>query len=46
MCIEEVIENLTAIAKFHSGTKCTFANNKVPITKIVFDENTNSVNFR
>ena len=46
MKAEEIVNTIYAICKFHPNTKVTFGNNKVPITKIVYDETTDSVNLR
>lgn len=42
----DAVKLLQAFADVHSNSDLTFANNKVPVTKIVYDENTNTVNLR
>ena len=37
---------LQSFAETYPTSTLTFANNKVPVTKIVYDENTNTINLR
>ena len=37
---------LNTYAKVYPDVELTFANNKVPVTKIVYDEKTGSINLR
>lgn len=37
---------LTILAETYPNSDLTFANNKVSVTKIVYDENTNTINVR
>ena len=46
MVIDEAINYLTVIRHHHPTCNVTFANNKVPVSKIVYDETTNTVNLR
>ena len=42
----DAVKLLQTFAEVHSNSELTFANNKVPVTKIVYDEKTNTVNLR
>lgn len=37
---------LQTFAEVYPDSELTFANNKVPVNKIVYDEKTNSINLR
>lgn len=40
------VKLLQSFAEVYPNSELTFANNKVPVSKIVYDEKTNSVNLR
>lgn len=46
MKVSEAVKILQALQAIWPDTEVTFANNKVPVTKIVYDTNSQSVNFR
>lgn len=46
MTILEATEYMKVLAKFHPDARITFANNKVEVSKIVWDEKSQSVNIR
>lgn len=46
MTITEGARLMRELAEINPSASLTFANNKVPVTKIVYDEKSNSVNLR
>lgn len=46
MQVKDVAALMQSYASIYPGASVTFANNKVPVTKIVYDNNTNSINLR
>ena len=46
MNIKDAAKLMQSYADVYPEADLTFANNKVPVTKIVFDEKTNSINLR
>ena len=46
MKVTEAVKILQTLQALWPDTEITFANNKVPVTKIVYDSNSKSVNFR
>lgn len=46
MTIKEGARLMATLAEFHPDAQMTFANNKVPVTKIVYDDKSESVNLR
>lgn len=46
MTIKDAAKLLQSYADVYPEANLTFANNKVPVTKIVYDENSNSINLR
>ena len=46
MKTKELAELLTTFAQAYPDSEVTFANNKVPIEKVVFDAQTKSINIR
>ena len=46
MKVKEAVQILQTLQAIWPETEVTFANNKVPVTKIVYDSNSNTVNFR
>lgn len=46
MTITEGARLMASLAEVNSSARLTFANNKVDVTKIVYDEKSNSVNLR
>lgn len=46
MNIKDAAKLMQSYADVYPDAKLTFANNKVPVTKIVYDVNTNSINLR
>ena len=46
MNIRDAAKLMQTYAEVYPTADVTFANNKVPVTKIVYDEKTNSINLR
>ena len=46
MTIKEAAKMMAILAEFHPTARVTFANNKVDVTKIVYDEKSESINLR
>lgn len=46
MTITEGARLMQSLAEFNHSARLTFANNKVDVTKIVYDEKSNSINLR
>lgn len=46
MTVTEGVRIMRELANINPCASLTFANNKVPVTKIVYDEKSNSVNLR
>lgn len=46
MTVQEGAKILNVLAEFHPEARLTFANNKVNVSKIVYDEKSESVNLR
>ena len=42
----DAVKLLQSFAEVYPDSELTFANNKVPVSKIVYDEKTNSINLR
>lgn len=42
----EIYNILSCYSDIKPDATVTFANNKIPVTKVVYDENTNSINLR
>ena len=46
MNVKDCAALMQSYASIYPDADVTFANNKVPVTKIVYDSNTNSINLR
>lgn len=46
MKVTDLVTIMQSYSSVYPDAEVTFANNKVPVSKIVYDERTNSINLR